>query len=131
MSAYTVSYQEVEQFLHELQERRQRFPTHFMNRDKNVQALLDLDLLPEQRERLLDQLTPASYIKGPKPDTVTSGALYWEFGFPFRGKELYIKLSVHPDPAEPPVCLSFHPAERTMRYHSWSHHATTPIATEP
>lgn len=129
--SYTVSLQEVEQFLYELRERRQRFPIRFMNRDKNVQALLDLELLPEQRERLLDQLSPGCYIKGPKPDTVNPGSHYWEFGLAFRGTELYIKLSVHPDRSEPPVCLSFHPAERNMRYYDWSQSAPILIAAEP
>jgi len=110
---------EVRQFLQACRTRWARHGIVFVEREKNLQALLDLELLPEHREAILQELPLAGYIKGPKPDTVLEGANYWEFGVPVNGREVYVKLSLGPEDG-PVVCLSFHPAERTMRYHGWT-----------
>lgn len=121
MSAYTVTIQEVRQFLQAFRAQWEQHGIVFVEREKNLQALLDLELLPEQRETILQELPISGYIKGPKPDTVVVGANYWEFGVQVNGREVYVKLSLGPDDG-PVVCLSFHPAERTMRYHGWAEH---------
>lgn len=116
MLPYIVSITEVAEFLRRFHERRLQYGLVFLEREKNVQALLDLEMSAEQREAVFELLSPADYCKGPKPDTVQLGASYWEFGMWFRGRELYVKLSLGATEHSPAICLSFHPAERTLRY---------------
>lgn len=87
----------------------------FYNRRKNVQALLDLEITAEEREKIIDSLAVQNYYKGPKPDGVKIGAEYWEFGACIKGKQVYIKLS-QGLPNGPVACFSFHSAERIIRY---------------
>jgi hypothetical protein len=116
MPPYLVSIAEVADFLCRFHERRQHSGLVFIEREKNLQTLLDLEISPEQREAIFMQLSPADYCKGPKPDTVQQGSEYWEFGTWHKGRELYLKLSLGATADSPAICLSFHPAERTMRY---------------
>ena len=87
----------------------------FLDRQKNVQALLDLDISATEREAIIDSLEIRNYYKGPRNDGVRIGGEFWEFGVVVNGMEVYVKLSI--GIVEGPVlCFSFHPSERRITY---------------
>jgi hypothetical protein len=83
------------------------------NRDKNREALLALGITKTLRGEVIRSLTPEDYCKGPLPDETQSGDV-WIFGAQIEDTEVYIKLKL--TESEAPICLSFHPAERELRY---------------
>ena len=102
-------------FLREFRTQKKKNGIVFYDRQKNVQALLDLEITAEERERIIDALDLPNYYKGPKPDGVRIGAEYWEFGTCVKGKQVYVKLSLGFLDG-PVACFSFHRAERTIKY---------------
>ncbi|OUJ68815.1 hypothetical protein BXP70_27345 [Hymenobacter crusticola] len=88
-------------------------------RRKNRTALSELDIAAADRAKYILRLTAYDYYVGPDPDTFNypppgEGPI-WVFGTIVKGLEVYIKLQIGAYGA-PPVCLSFHVAERTMTY---------------
>ena len=81
------------------------------SRIKNRDALIELGLTKKQREELILSLTPEDYSAGPLRERKGSGNV-WIFGRIEEGREIYIKLKV----THMSICLSFHPAERPLRY---------------
>lgn len=108
------SKQEVELFIRELKDKIKVFDIVFRPRDKNLDALAELDITPIKRKEYLMNLKAEDYYAGPKQDTHdTTKPNYYEFGIQIKGKEIYIKISL--GPANKPVdCMSFHLAERPM-----------------
>ena len=92
-------------------------------RDKNIQALIDLGITPNERQEALLGLEPADYVSGPMPDDTDETKEVWIFGKQVQGKEVYIKLRVVEDPrnsgASRAMVWSFHPAEHKMKYPLW------------
>jgi len=90
------------------------------HREKNRQALIDLDISPDERRDVLLGLQPEDYITGPKPDDTDSAKEVWEFGKKVNGQETYIKLRVVKPPGKQGVfhglVWSFHPAEFPPKY---------------
>jgi hypothetical protein len=84
-----------------------------VNRDKNRDGLIKLDLTKAQRKEIILSLTPEDYCDGPVPDHRGSGDV-WIFGKTEAGQEIYIKLKLTQTDA--PICVSFHPAERPLAY---------------
>jgi hypothetical protein len=108
--------QEIEQFLNELKDKIRFFEISFRPRDKNLQALADLDITAIKRLEYIMNLKAEDYYAGPKNDTYnTTLPAYYEFGVQIKGIEVYIKISkgLTNKPAD---CMSFHPAEFTMTY---------------
>ena len=93
---------------------------HVRDREKNMQALVDLGVTPSERKELILGLTPEDYMAGPKPDDTDPEKEVWEFGANVQGVEVYIKLRLARDPRKRNVyhatVWSFHPAEFPMRY---------------
>lgn len=88
----------------------------FRNRDKNLNAIAELDISSKQREDLLKDLEPENYCSGPNTDKdVPDRPDYYEFGIDVNGKEVYIKLTVGLT-NKPVDCISFHVAEWPMKY---------------
>lgn len=108
------SPEEVQYFLTQFQERKTASGLVFLERSKNLQALLDLEIGAADREELIDRLTVQDYYKGPRPDSIRVGDV-WEFGSKLKGKEIYIKLAIGLFQG-PVLCLSFHRAERKIRF---------------
>ena len=54
--------------------------TLFLNREKNVQALLDLEITPGFRKTILKDLEHTDYSQGPIVDKMLEGADLWIFG---------------------------------------------------
>ena len=111
-----VDRKEVEQFLKEIKEKIRFFDVVFRPRDKNLDALAELDLTPLKRKEYLMNLQAENYYSGPNQDTYdVSKPDYYEFGIQIKGKEIYIKISrglIN----KPVDCMSFHIAEHPMKY---------------
>lgn len=108
--------QEVEQFLKELKEKIRFFEISFRPRDKNLEALADLDITAAKRLECIMNLKAQDYYAGPKNDTYDASLPdYYEFGIQIKGVEVYIKISkgIENKSAD---CMSFHPAEFRMTY---------------
>jgi hypothetical protein len=89
-------------------------------REKNIQALLDMGLSPNEQREIILGLTPDNYVAGPKPDDTDDTKEVWEFGVNVEGTDVYVKLRVAKDPTKQHVyhalVWSFHPAEYRLRY---------------
>lgn len=88
-------------------------------RSRVRQDLAALGIRADERAACILRLTPFDYYRGPKEDTFNypppgEGPL-WEFGTHLNGHEVYIKLQLGASGA-PPVCISFHIADRPMHY---------------
>jgi hypothetical protein len=108
--------QEVEIFLKELKEKIRFFDIVFRPRDKNLQALADLDISAIKRLEYIVNLKAEDYYEGPKNDTYESSRPdYYEFGIQVKKIEVYIKISKGLS-NKSVDCMSFHPAEFPMTY---------------
>ncbi|MEO0472000.1 MAG: toxin [Bacteroidota bacterium] len=107
--------EDIEYFLLAFQRKRTERGMVYLSRDKNFQAMLDLEISAVQRDRVIDSLRLKHYYKGPHEDGVRPGSEYWEFGAKVKGKEVYIKLAIGLEDG-PVLCFSFHAAERKITY---------------
>ncbi|HEV2481645.1 MAG TPA: hypothetical protein VGS79_18370 [Puia sp.] len=108
--------EEIVRFLAELKEKIRIFEIAFRPRDKNLQALADLDITAARRLECIVNLKVEDYFAGPKRDTYnTTLPDYYEFGIRVKGVEIYIKITkgLKNKPAD---CMSFHPAEFSITY---------------
>ncbi|MEZ4685141.1 MAG: toxin [Bacteroidia bacterium] len=110
---------EVDAFLYTFKQLKQKHGLIILDREKNIQALLDMELSAGKREAIIMGLRPKDYSRGPRPDEVHKGFEFWEFGknVEVYGEhfQVYIKLSIRFEQM-PVVCMSFHPAEREMDF---------------
>ena len=100
-------------FLEEFKRQAKELGVIYYQRKKNVQALLDLEINPKERETILIQLEVSDFYKGPREDGIVKGTLFWEFGRKINGKVVYIKISLGLE-GKPVRCISFHPAMREI-----------------
>ena len=108
--------QEVERFLREFKEKMKIWDVMFLNdRAKNAQALLDLELRPIDRNKILENLKPTDYSEGPLDETVYGGSDMWVFGKEVKLHEVYIKITMG-FPDKRVICISFHISEHQMNY---------------
>ena len=107
---------EIDQFLTELKEKIRLIGIVFRPRDKNLEALADLDISAFKRLECLLNLKAEDYYAGPTKDTYNSVLPdYYEFGIQIKGNEVYIKISRGLE-NKPVDCMSFHAAEFPMSY---------------
>jgi hypothetical protein len=85
------------------------------DRGKNAQALLDLEITPVFREKILKELEVTDYSEGPKKENLYGGADMWVFGKIIKGQQVYIKITLGFSGAKV-ICISFHIAEYSMVY---------------
>lgn len=85
------------------------------DRGKNAQALLNLEITPVFREKILKELQVTDYYEGPKKENLYGGADMWVFGKTIKGQEVYIKITLGFSGAQV-ICISFHVAEHSMVY---------------
>ncbi len=85
------------------------------DRGKNAQALLNLEITPVFREKILKELQVGDYYEGPKKENLYGGADMWVFGKTIKGQEVYIKITLGFSGAQV-ICISFHVAEHPMDY---------------
>lgn len=107
---------EVENFLLKLNQKISIFGLAFRDdREKNFQALLDLDITPKYRKDIILNLKSDDYIKGPVIDTLNKVGELWAFGKDVKNQNVYIKLSLGL-PDNEVICISFHIAEHPLKY---------------
>ena len=107
---------EIEVFLGQLREKIRFFDVAFRPRDKNIDAIAELDILPIDRIEYLKTLSVENYYDGPTKDTFDhSKPDYYEFGVQVKEIEVYIKISLGL-PNKRVDCMSFHKAERPITY---------------
>jgi len=106
--------EDVAQFLDDFKQKMEVFDVVFLNREKNLQALLDLEIVKANRKERLYQLKVNDYFKGPTKDQF-GGEDLWEFGMSIKGKVVYIKISMG-NFNRPVICISFHLAEFKIKY---------------
>lgn len=105
---------EVEVFLNTFKAKMEVFDVIFLERDKNLKALIDLEMTRVSRKELLKELSVEDYFRGPTKD-VDNGPDLWEFGRLLKQKEVYIKITIGMM-NKPVICISFHLAERAIQY---------------
>jgi hypothetical protein len=107
---------EIESFLKAVKTKILVFGIAFRPREKNLQALADLDITSKSREEIILSLQVVDYCSGPNKDLDVPGKPdYYVFGKSVNGKEVYIKLS--PGLSGKMVdCMSFHSAEHSLSY---------------
>ncbi len=109
---------EVERFLEQLKAKIRVFddPVSFENREKNTQALADMEIRPMDRLNYLKKLNVEDYYTGPNTDELNPGGPpYFEFGINVKGCEVYIKLTLGYENKRI-NCISFHIAEHSITY---------------
>lgn len=106
---------DVEQFLRDFKVKLKIFDVVYVNREKNTQALLDLEMRPAERRKILEQLKTEDYCEGPLEETMYGGSNMWVFGKVISGKEIYIKIAMGLT-SKPVICISFHLAEQPLNY---------------
>jgi hypothetical protein len=85
-------------------------------RGKNLQTLLDLEISTVTRKQALLDLEVDDFCEGPLDDKLYGEASMWVFGKLVKKKEVYIKISMG-RPGSKVLCISFHLAERKLKYH--------------
>lgn len=110
------SKEKVEEFLREFREKLKFRGVFFLDeRGKNFETLTLLDIRPMDREKILAELTIEKYSEGPKPEEMHGTKEMWVFGEIVKGQEIYIKITKG-IPGSKALCISFHIAERKMKY---------------
>ena len=111
-----ITKDDVEKFLEEFKTKLKVFGIIFEQREKNKQALIDLEITSDNRIQFIEKLKPDNYYAGPKKDTNDVGSsYYWEFGTTVKGKEVYIKIKMD-SINNSVICISFHVAEFKIMY---------------
>lgn len=106
---------EIESFLEEFKVKMGTFDIVFLRREKNEQALYDLEIIPQQRIEYLKKLNVENYFRGPTEDAYDPDSLpFWEFGMQIKKKEVFIKISLWKN--KKVLCISFHLAEKKMYF---------------
>ncbi len=89
-------YTEVESFLNDFKVKMGTFDIVFEQREKNIQALLDLEISAVDRKKYIGILKSEDYLSGPNDDeNDISRFPFWEFGMSIKNKDVYIKISMN------------------------------------
>ena len=105
---------EVDQFLKDFKIKLNVFGVVFLQRGKNFETLVTLELTTVNRTEILNNLTVQDYYKGPTPDSGKVADL-WEFGIKLKQKDIYIKITMGRMNSSV-ICISFHIAERSIKH---------------
>jgi len=110
------SNQQVKDFLREFKLKMSIWNIVFLDdRGKNSQTLADLEVMPVERNKILEKLEVDDYCDGPLKETQLGGSEMWVFGRTLKGKEIYIKITLGVEGTSV-ICISFHIAEYPMKY---------------
>ena len=104
----------VSRFLADFKAKMDVYDVVYVNREKNLQALADLDIRPFERTTYLRSLAVENYYRGPHPDQAGISDLC-EFGIQVKSSEVYIKIQLGVRNRST-ICISFHVAEFSMTY---------------
>ncbi|KPK41461.1 MAG: hypothetical protein AMK72_15195 [Planctomycetes bacterium SM23_25] len=116
-----VTREEIADFLFDLKSAVRGGLYHLVERQRNLQGLIDLGLAePRDAVPILLSLTPENYSSGPEPDRDRPGEEVWVFGIDVQGIEAYVKVKLIEDRRTGIGCraliLGFHPAEHPLDY---------------
>lgn len=107
--------EQVESFLNDFQTKLSVFNIFFEQREKNRQALADLEISYSQRIDFVRKIQPEDYVDGPTSDTNdTTRPDYWVFGIKVKEKDVYVKINLGYN-NKPVICISFHIAEFPLK----------------
>jgi len=107
---------DVEAFLSDFKIKSEVFGLVFWDtRQKNTQALFDLELTWAKRLDIVKSITGKDYSEGPLNDNLYGIASLWVFGKKYKEQEIYIKISMGTKD-DRAICISFHRAEHPMKY---------------
>lgn len=111
-----ITEKEVNSFLKEFKEKMKIWDVLFRDdRGKNTQALVDLELRPIDRKKVLDELNCRDYSEGPIEEKLYGGSAMWVFGKLVKKQEVYVKITIGTE-KNAVICISFHVAEHKMKY---------------
>lgn len=107
---------EIEKFLHDFKQKVEVYDIIFRDdRGKNLETLVALDIVPNQRKEIIKSITVTDYSEGPIIDLLNKLGDLWVFGKEVNGQEVYIKIC-YGLPNRQTICISFHLAEHPMKY---------------
>ena len=110
------SQQQVRSFLRDFIAKAKVWDILFRDdRGKNAQTLLDLELRPVDRKKILMQLQVEDYCDGPLEDQLNKGPQMWIFEKEVKTKDVYIKITMGA-PQSSVICISFHVAEHRLEF---------------
>ena len=110
------SRSEIEKFLADFKQKMKIWDIVFRNdRQKNTQALIDLEITPVKRRGLIEKLVADDYSDGPLTDTLNRLSPMWVFGKQVKQFEVYIKITIGSVNCQV-ICISFHLAGHPMEY---------------
>ena len=111
-----ITIEEVKAFLDQFNIKAQVFGIRFRDdREKNKEALRELEISPVQREVIVKSLVPQDYVEGPVIDVLNKEGEMWVFGKDVKGREVYIKITLGYENGQT-ICISFHIAEHPLTY---------------
>jgi len=107
---------EVNEFLRDFKIKMKIWDVVFRDdRQLNIQTLLDLELRPIERKKILENLETIDFCEGPQKDQQCGGRDMWIFGKDVKKKEVYIKITMGRKNTSV-ICISFHIAKHPMTY---------------
>ena len=106
---------DVKSFLDNLRLKIDIFGIVYLGRNKNLHTLLDLDILPSSRTKIIKELKVEDYSEGPLAENMNGWQDMWIFGKQIKGTEVYIKVTMGNENNKS-ICISFHIAEHKMLY---------------
>lgn len=110
-----VTKEEATTFLLRFQQKITNSGYFLLKRAKNLETLIELNLDSSDIKQELLKLELKDYSQGPLPDELGAGMEMWVFGRIIKNKEVYIKVT-EGRPDDRGLVISFHIAERSMRY---------------
>ena len=111
-----VEIDDVARFLRRFKEKMKFWDLVFLDdRGKNAQTLADLELRPNDRKKVIEELELIDYSQGPFPENWFGSREMWVFGKQVKGYEIYIKITIGLE-GSGTICISFHKAEFPMKY---------------
>ena len=111
-----ITKKDVESFLKDFKIKMKVWDVLFRDdRGKNTQTLLDLEITPNTRKKIIEKLESADYSEGPIEEILYGGSDMWVFGKEIKSKEVYIKITMG-IPNNNVICISFHIAEYKIEY---------------
>lgn len=107
---------EIQKFLNDFHQKVEVFDIFFMDdREKNREALAELDIRAIDRVGIVKTITADDYSEGPIKNMLNAWGDLWVFGKDVKGQEVYIKIA-YGMPNKSTICISFHVAEHPMNY---------------
>lgn len=111
-----ITKKDVESFLKDFKLKMKIFDILFReDRGKNAQTFLDLEITPNARKKIIENLESVDYSEGPIEEILYNCSDMWVFGKEIKSTEVYIKISKG-SPNNSVICISFHIAEYKIEY---------------